>query len=275
MNLKIIFSVFLVVCTVSVFAQTKQQQRVIDTVRIKCVYQLQYQPDSTNSKNIRTESMLLLIGRSVSRFQSLNSYLFDSIKSNFQDQNPMALMSVMQNYRTSFRYRIYKNYPGGKISFVEELFRDHFLIEQPMNLFDWKITTDTATVSGYHCQKATTHFAGRDYEAWFTLEVPISEGPYKFNGLPGLIVKIEDTRHQYIFTLNSLQQLVNPVPIYFPEREYIKTTQKKLEKAKRDFVGNMNQRLAQKGISIKFNLSDKELKKRMKRNTNNAIEIGD
>ena len=251
-------------------AQTSQQQKVIDTAKIKCIYQLQYQPDSTNNKLLRSESMLLLIGHSISKFQSLNSYLFDSVKRNVK--KPIMLMASMQNYRTNFLYKVYKNYPRGKVSYTERILRDYFLVEQPMNLFDWKITQDTATISGYHCQKATTHFAGRDYEAWFSFEVPVDDGPYKFNGLPGLIVKIGDTHQQYVFSLISLQQLRTPVPIYFSEKNYIKTTQKKFEKAKQTFFEDFKGRLAQTGITI--HLSDKEIKKRFKKNSNNAIEIG-
>lgn len=250
-------------------AQTSQQQKVIDSAKIKCIYRLQYQPDSTNNKLVRSESMLLLIGHSISMFQSLNSYLFDSVKRNVK--KPIMLMASIQNYRTNFHFQIYKNYPQGKVSYTESILRDYFLVEQPMNLFDWKITQDTATISGYHCQKATTRFAGRDYEAWFSFEVPLGDGPYKFNGLPGLIVKIGDTHQQYVFSLISLQQLRTPIPIYFSEKNYIKTTQKKFEKAKQTFFEDFKGRLAQTGITI--HLSDKEIKKRFKKNSNNAIEI--
>lgn len=33
-------------------------------------------------------------------------------------------------------------------------------------------------------QKATCDFAGRKWIAWFTTEIPIQDGPYKFYGLP-------------------------------------------------------------------------------------------
>ena len=249
-----------------------KQDKAIDTAKIKCIYQLQYQPDSMDHKNIRSESMLLLIGRSSSLYQSLNFYLRDSILNNLKTKDWETIKNIHKIYSSSFLYQIYKNYPEGKISFVEEIFDDPFLIEQPMNLFNWKITSDTATISGYHCQKATTHFAGRDYIAWFTLEVPISEGPYKFNGLPGLIVKIGDTRQQYVFTLTSLQQIAIPVPIYFSKRDYIKTTWKKFTKAKRNFNNNVVERLASKGIKITNIVVDGKSVKKFPQ-PKNALEI--
>ena len=62
--------------------------------------------------------------------------------------------------------------------------------DEPYPGQQWTLTQDTATVSGYHCQKATCSYHGRDFEAWFTTEVPVKYGPWKFGGLPGLIVKV-------------------------------------------------------------------------------------
>ena len=71
---------------------------------------------------------------------------------------------------------------------------------------DWQISTDTATVLGYLCTKATTTFRGRDYVAWFTQEIPINEGPWKLHGLPGLILKAEDTAGLFRFEAIGLTQ---------------------------------------------------------------------
>ena len=48
---------------------------------------------------------------------------------------------------------------------------------------------------------------GRKWTAWFTTEIPIQDGPYKFRGLPGLIVKIEDETKSHCFALNGIKNL--------------------------------------------------------------------
>lgn len=60
---------------------------------------------------------------------------------------------------------------------------------------DWKIIDDYKSILGYECQKARTTFTapnGKTSEivAWFTTEIPVSSGPYKYAGLPGLILEI-------------------------------------------------------------------------------------
>ena len=83
--------------------------------------------------------------------------------------------------------------------------------------FTWIITPTTATIAGYACQRATTIFGGRTWEAWFTRTVPIADGPYKFYGLPGFIVQVADTRGHFVFELTKLRQLASPMPIALPE----------------------------------------------------------
>ena len=270
---KIFISFSLIILSSTLLAQTNDEEyKVIDEVQIKCTYSLKYMRDSVNKESVNFEDMLLFIGDSVSKFQSINSYFRDSVLRAARFANASAELARLGGSRTNFAYQLFKNYPKNKMSFIDRIPpHNYFLIEQPLDLFKWHISRDTALISGYHCQKATTHFAGRDYVAWFTTEVPLSEGPYKFNGLPGLIVKIGDTRQQYVFELTSLERIKKHMPIVFPQRSYIKTTQMKFDKAYRNFLENFTERLARMGISL--NLTDKDIKKRLSRN-NNAIEIG-
>ena len=64
------------------------------------------------------------------------------------------------------------------------------LIKDNYNI-DWKLLDEYQSVLGIRCQKATCEFRGRTYEAFFTSEIPYNDGPYKFDGLPGLILKVK------------------------------------------------------------------------------------
>lgn len=72
---------------------------------------------------------------------------------------------------------------------------------------DWNILQDTTTILNYPCMKATTHFRGRDYVAWFTTELPVNDGPWKFYGLPGLILQIEDTENIFQIKVIGLEKI--------------------------------------------------------------------
>jgi len=83
--------------------------------------------------------------------------------------------------------------------------------DEPYPGQQWTLTQDTATISGYRCQKATCRYHGRDFEAWFTTEVPVKFGPWKFGGLPGLIVKVYDTDHLYTFECTGVERVRRPM----------------------------------------------------------------
>ncbi|MBC8986350.1 GLPGLI family protein [Pedobacter sp. N36a] len=102
-------------------------------------------------------------------------------------------------------------------------------------------------MASYLCQKASLSFRGRDYIAWFTTDVPVNDGPWKFSGLPGLIVKIEDTKALFSFQLVGLKQLSMPQLIQLDEKSSLKCTRAEFEK----------QKLKQgRGMQINFNAGD-------------------
>jgi GLPGLI family protein len=75
-------------------------------------------------------------------------------------------------------------------------YREQKGLERPKLIKDqyainWTLTDDYSYVLGYRCQKATCKFRGRSFEAFFTSEIPYNDGPYKFDGLPGLILKVK------------------------------------------------------------------------------------
>src|ERR1700748_2073762 len=74
-----------------------------------------------------------------------------------------------------------------------------YLIEEPLPVINWKISSDTMSFSGLHCQKATAHFKGRDYTAWFCPDIPSHGGPWKLSGLPGVVFAASDDQKKECF----------------------------------------------------------------------------
>jgi GLPGLI family protein len=267
-----IFTSIFLLTTAFAFAQTNPSELTpIDKVDYVCTYQLDYLRDSTDQQIRRSEEMILFIGETVSKFQSKKFYAFDTILMNRKTEDLAILTARIRGFSSNFKFSVFKNYPVGILTTTDRIFTDHYIYREPMDLLEWKIKTDTATFSGYFCQKATTHYAGRDYEAWFTSEIPISEGPYKFNGLPGLIVKIKDTRNHYSFELISFVKSKEQYPIIFREKNYIETNGKAFGKARRDYVENSVERMAQKGV--RMNMDSETQKETVKSSRNNYIEI--
>ena len=102
----------------------------------------------------------------------------------------------------------------------------------------------------------------RKYEAWFTPDIPVSEGPLKFGGLPGLIMKLSDNLQEWTYEIEGIQYLNRPIVMRAPvkEKAYQKTTRMKFLRGYRRFLNNMGAFIdasLEKPLGIKAGAGDK------------------
>jgi GLPGLI family protein len=83
---------------------------------------------------------------------------------------------------------IYKNREQNKL-ISEEFALAICYIKDSLNLFNWEIKKERIEILGYTCTRAEASYRGRDYVAYFTLDLPFTAAPWKFHGLPGVILK--------------------------------------------------------------------------------------
>lgn len=111
---------------------------------------------------------------------------------------------------------IFKDHQSKYIYSIERVFLKPFLVKDSMNIFDWKMNESKIEILGYTCQQATTYYRGRNYTAYFTTEIPFQTGPWKFYGLPGLILQVESDDGLLKLNINKLAinttktDIVNP-----------------------------------------------------------------
>ena len=116
-------------------------------------------------------------------------------------------------------YLIYKGLPAeGKLTYIDTSM-DGFKYEEPISKMKWKMLGKDSIIAGYPCQLAETNFRGRTWKAWFTLDIPIPNGPWKLGGLPGLILKATDHTGWYDFDCAGIQN-ITAQPIAVPKKNY-------------------------------------------------------
>ena len=70
---------------------------------------------------------------------------------------------------------------------------------------EWLLSSEEKKkILGKVCSKATTRFRGRDYVVWYSTEIPVQLGPWKFHGLPGLIMQVQDVKKEVSISIISL-----------------------------------------------------------------------
>ena len=112
--------------------------------------------------------------------------------------------------------------------------------DEPFSEIDWVINEDsTKIILDYQCIMATTDYHGRKWAVWFTPEIPMQDGPWKFCGLPGLIMEASEPSGQHSFTVTGIEISTQPIfPIF--NTEYEKMERKDMLRALRHYRENSN-----------------------------------
>jgi len=171
---------FLLLGTFTCFAQSN-----------RFVYDVVSKKDST-SKNLIKENFNLDISKDEMKYYNRIYYINDSI---FATKNQYGFKGYKQ---TSFLIKKNDNNEYQNYEYIGDV--NFYKIDEKAEQ-NWKITDSIKIADELHLQKATTQFGGRSWVAWFSKDIPIPYGPYKFNGLPGLIVDLYDTKEDYHFKI--------------------------------------------------------------------------
>ncbi|MCY0975979.1 GLPGLI family protein [Chryseobacterium wangxinyae] len=208
------------------------------------VYQVTMKPDASNKADVKTENAYLDISAEKSMFYSENRIKRDSVmQANRQSGGARGFnRDQMESLRSNINYSIEKDKKNQKTVYKDRLGRDQYSYEEDRPL-NWKILSETTKIGEYKVQKAETEFAGRKWTAWFTTDLPYQDGPYKFSGLPGLVVKAEDADGDYSFDLMKNYKISDfPEMSTFGNVVKVKRTDyvKQQEKFKTDPMSFMN-----------------------------------
>ena len=176
-----------------------------------------------------------------------------------------------------FSYKIIKIYPEMNEQYVDRISMNLFSYDDNSK-FNWNFLPEKQKIGNYNTQKATTEFGGRKWTAWFTTDLPFQDGPYKFHGLPGLIVKIEDDAKDYSWVLNGNKIIPNYEELSYSEKVNAKygmsnsvtpTTKEKFWKSfnafKADPMGEFRTKITPEMMSMKMPGSDVTIGEMMKK----------
>ena len=183
---------FIILLAVSVTAQTH-----------RFVYDVVYRPDSASTET-RKANYYLDINPDETFYYERPFFVSDSIEkaSGLRTFSGKANDLMSKKIKTR-EYTLYSI----------QSFDIYQLKDEPK--ISWKIEKETKKRSSLQLQKATAKFGGRNWIAWFCKDIPFQEGPYKFYGLPGLIVEIYDDNENYHCSLNKSENFTETQFISF------------------------------------------------------------
>lgn len=184
----------------------------VDTAKYKITYSLKYKfhPDQ---KDYYDDTRIVQVGRHTIKDYSDIINHFDSLATEQVKQGAMSYSNVSGH---PWPLEIMRPIRGATAELKYRLSIASFLTySDSIPDIEWEfLSGDSVSILGYECGKATAEFAGRRYTAWFTPEIPLPFGPYKFGDLPGLILKIEDSERQFIWEAIGIERTNDPIIEY-------------------------------------------------------------
>lgn len=204
-------------------------------------YDYKYISDSTNKADVKSDVMLLDIDKNGSKYYSREKFVSDSTaKADIAKQMKGGFggsINIKKNMKPGMIFTsVTKVYPDYKVSLSERIGATTYKIEEDQKP-EWKILPEKQKIGEYNTQKATTTYGGREWIAWFSTDIPFQDGPYKFYGLPGLIVKLEDKTGSHIMTLvgNKKTNISSEEDVQLPGATMIGLGGKDIEVTKKQF----------------------------------------
>ncbi len=205
----------------------------LDSSYMECVYQYNVH-DPVLDKD-EEDFKFLEIGRRISKYSDYANFQLDSVIAidypNGMSRNQYHQLS--RNYSNSLEATI-KEFETGTIKTYDKVFIDRYVYEEPLKLMDWTLQPGSKDICGQTCRKATTSFRGRNWTAWYAPDIPIDNGPWKFGGLPGLILKVESNDGEQRFEATAIRN--NPHTISLAKLRYQKTTREKYNNDLKEYM---------------------------------------
>jgi len=175
----------------------------------KVHYKFKHINDTTEKDKYHDEETVLYLGQHSSYYTSYSNKRMEEQLSK-QIDNPAFDGNLVVKGVGARSPESYYSVPAKK--FFQMIYgiggNERYAIDEEFPALDWEIAEDSREIGGYTCQKATVHFKGRDYTAWFTTEIPFQAGPWKLQGLPGLILEASDSKDEVVFQYAGFDKLI-------------------------------------------------------------------
>lgn len=229
MNL-LLLAIFTVV---SLQCNAQKEETPLSGGRYECLYE--YNVSSQNG-NVDKYFTILQIGSSSARFVDYTQYEVDSVsflKGASSEDKEKYNIQLMKN-EMFFDQTVYQNSPKGKVSVYSTIGTDFYKYEEGNYPIKWQLSEDTDTVCGYVCKKAVGTYGGYQWTAWYAPQIQVSFGPWKFCGLPGLVLAVSDSEHIHRFEAIAFRKSSILIP-NMKKSNVISTTRADFIKAKNAF----------------------------------------
>lgn len=205
----------------------------VDVARLEFVYE-QTEVDTVLSRS-ETVSCMLYVGERYTHYEDYRRFQQDSVYQTLNWEITYGKSEEVYNmYPSDMRWDCLYDMRDGRYRVNDAYSFDLYTYEDSTAQFDWTLLPDTVTVCGYVCRKAEATFRGVRWTAWYAPEIPLGIGPWKFNGLPGLVLWAYDDKGTHDVRLTAARRSTG-TPITFQTRSRFRAKRERVNTQMKKF----------------------------------------
>ncbi len=251
-------------------------KQILEQAQYVVAYDYKFVRNAKYPNAKRSGLTILQIGQRYNRFCDYYSLRFDSLydvaalgKFSFAESAPQ-LLAVLKKVQFTENIVIDKESNKETIQRTAGLATTKYEYQEVCPQLQWQLLEGDTTIAGYPCKKAATQLFGRQYVAWYAPSLDLPYGPYKFGGLPGLVLQVADTQQHFLFTISGLQKVTGYTPIYlWANKAIVKSNRQKVRQIYKNYCADPAAALnSMEGVEI-----SQETKARINAKPYNPIEL--
>lgn len=204
---------------------------------------------------------ILLTDGGRSKFYSPKTEYIDSIESTpegFENFNTFKRVCYEKKQsdlipRVDGSFYVVKSFGNKNIRTYDVASGTRFKWNEPLAEINWITTDSIKNILGYDCVMAHGDCHGRRWTVWFSPEIPVSDGPWKLYGLPGIILEAVCDGGQYSFVADGIQYAANPYYEIYSENNWEKITGKDFWELRRSSLENPSRNVISSPNMIVYN----------------------
>lgn len=195
MNIKSILTAFALICGIGFSSPAQSDICVLpkttwkDTTRVEILYGRSFFDSSLKER--KTDLYILEIGSRNLNFRSINKFREDSIYKDIDSSAitwPEYWRMQPQRYLDVDSESLWTDMTDKILTESNRCTLNNIFYNESIPEIKWTFVDTTKIYEDHLCKKAVTDFRGRRWVAWYTEDIPISYGPWKLHGLPGMIL---------------------------------------------------------------------------------------
>ncbi|MBE6224197.1 MAG: GLPGLI family protein [Bacteroidales bacterium] len=204
--------------SVAVMEGVAQNNPLSNVAVFRAEYTYFYKKDSTRAGYFNDTYFLDICKGGHSYFYSRANQYRDSVMWACLEQgmNSYEAMEVIRPLPRGLHWSLEKRFAEEKYRYTNKLMIDFYSAVDKLEMPKWELLQDTLTVKGWLCRKAVAKVAGREWEVWYTPQIPVNDGPWLMWGLPGLVIFARDVQRYFAFECENVGELAEPDTVLLP-----------------------------------------------------------